>query len=379
MEPDVKTNQYNDSDLRNKVHTTLYNRGQGNFANDARQQIEQYIGSLSPDQLLQRSIGLNQNAGSGDLTQYLQNQYSGVNSQNDVSNIQALKSFQSIMGRDPNANEYAQIVPIFQQSNGQTLGNAWLSQYKQQYDQNPANRTGEAGKYSDQINQQFQSMLGRAATSDEVNHFGSLLATGNVDAYQLQDFLRGTPEYQTQQDTQFRSGLGKQLEDSDVNFFNRAKQGVMSQFMQNGTGNSSALDSALTDLMGQVSQQRDAYLTSLSAQQYGNNKDLALGNYQNTQNQYLQNQGYNRQQSQNQQNYIQGRSDNLTDYNRQMSDYMNFMNTYGGRSKGQNPLYAIGGGLLGAGVGGAVGGPAGASAGYQIGSGVGGGFGYLNR
>lgn len=367
---------YDDPELRDSTHRILYNRGQGNFATDAVNEIERYLASLSPDQLLARSKDFSQASGGQNVDTFLRNRYSGVGSARDIQNIQAYKSFQSILGRDPTAEEFAQIVPIFQQDNGQTYGNAWLSQYKQQQDLNPANRAKDAGKYSGQLNQTFQSMLGRDATSDEIDHFGSLLATGNVNAYQLQDFLRGTTEYQQGQDKQFRTGLSKELEDSDVRFFDRSKQALLSQFMQNGTGQSSALDSAMADLMGQIAEKRSGFLSQVSSQQYGANKDLALGNYANARDEYFGNQAYGRGQAQKQQDYYQGRSDNLTDYNRQQQDYMNFLNSQGGKRK--DPWGQIIGGAAGATIGGFTGGPAGAGAGYQIGSGLGGGYDYLN-
>lgn len=280
--------------------------GEANFNN--------LLQKLTPEQLLLRYEN-------GDSSMYA----TGL----DVSNAAAYNNFKSIVGRAPTASELAQALPIFQQANGVTLGNAWLSQYKQQLLQNPNDplNKDKSGTFSDSINQTFKTMLGRNATQDELNHFGGLLATGNTDQYQLQDFLRGTPEYQSSQDKQFRNDLSGQLQENDLKFYDRAKQGVISQFMQNGTGNSSALDSALTDLMGQVSQQRDSYLAQLSAQQYGGNKNLALGNYQNTQNQFLDNQNMSRQNSMNQMSYLTGRSNELSDYNRQMQDYMNFYNS----------------------------------------------------
>lgn len=322
------------------------------------------LSNLSPDQLLQRygQQGVTSKLGTG----------------MDRANYQAYNSFQSLIGRPPTAQELAQALPAFQ--GGSTVGNAWLANYKQQYDQNPANLAAGAGKYSGQINQVFQSQLGRAATADEVTHFGSLLGTGNLDAYGLQNFLTGTPEYQKQQDTQFRSDLGNQLQDSDVSFFNRAKQGVQSQFMQNGTGNSSALDSALADLMGQIQNQRSSYMANLTAQQYGGNKQLALGNYNDTMNQYLNQTQQNRSQSLNQQQQLMDRSNSISDYNRQMSDYMNFAGN--NQSKGANPLYGAVGTLAGAGIGSFFG-PAGSVAGAQLGASLGGtagnAYGYLNQ
>lgn len=340
-QPDVRALQnepipYDDADLQRQVYETLYNRGGGNFSADAVNRIQQYLAGLSPDQLLQRSSGLSTGAGNTDIDSYLRQKYSGVNSATDIQNIQALKSFRSILGRDPTAQEYAQIVPIFQQANGQTYGNAWLSQYAQQEAQNPANRVKDAPQYAGQINPVFQSLLGREATQDEINHFGSLLATGNVDAYQLQDFLKGTTEYQSAQDKTFRSGLTQELEDSDVKFFDRAKQGVMAQFMRSGTGNSSALDSALADMMGQLAEKRGNFLSTVSANQYQGNKDLALGNYRGARDEYFGNQAYNRGQNQKQQDYFQGRSDNLTDYNRERDDYRSF---YNDNKPNDNPLF----------------------------------------
>lgn len=379
-EPDVTAQQnpgvgYNDELVR------LINGGYGVGSrngrdNEVRAYIDRYIANLDPNQLLARYSGINQ--GGGIENYYQQNYKVGAPREiKDAGNYQAYKSFEAIMGRPPDANEFAQIVPIFQQADGQKYGNAWLAQYKQQYDADPRNQVKNAGKYAGELNQQFKSMLGRDATQEEINHFGSLMATGNVNAYQLQDFLRGTPEYQQAQDKQFRSGVSQELEQSDARYFDRAKQGLLSHFMQQGTGGSSALDSALADMMGQIAEKRQGFLTNLSAQQYGQNKDLALGNYQQSRDQYFNEQSYRRGQSQREQDYYRGRSDNLTDYNRQMSDYMNYMNSQGGR-RGSNTGQMIGG-LLGAGIGGfASRSPQGAAAGYQIGSGLGGGYDYLN-
>lgn len=268
------------------------------------------LNRLSPDQLLRRYQ-------KGNASMYQTNM--------DQQNANAYNSLKSAIGRDPTANELSQALPVFQQGN-QSLANAWLSNFAEQLRQNPANNIDQAGKYADQLNMVFKSMLGRDATQDEINHFGSIMATGNLDMYGVQQYLTGTPEYQKAQDTQFRNDLSSQLQNTDLNFFNRAKQGVISQFMQNGTGNSSALDSALTDLMGQISNQRDQYLAGLSAQQYAGNKDLALGNYANTQNQFLNNMNQNRAQSINNQNMLFGRANEMSDYSRQMNDYMNFYN-----------------------------------------------------
>lgn len=321
------------------------------------------INNLSPTQLLQR---------------YSQGDPSQFGTGLDRANYQAYNSFQSLLGRPPTAQELAQAMPAFQ--GGATTGNAWLANYAQQQGQNPANLAAGAGKYSDQINQVFQSQLGRNATADEVTHFGSLMGTGNLDAYGLQNFVTGTPEYQGNQNTQFQQKLGDQLQHSDLDFFNQAKQSVMSQFIQNGTGNSSALDSALTQLMGQIQSQRSNYMANLSAQQYGNNQNLALNNYNDTMNQFLNNQQQNRQQSLSQQNQLMGRANDLTDYNTQMTNYLNYAGN--NQPKSSNPLYGAAGTLAGAGIGsmfGPAGSTAGATLGASLGGTVGNSYGYLNQ
>lgn len=292
----------------------------------------------------------------------------------DLQNQQAYNSFKSIVGRDPTGAELAQILPIFHGPNGQELGNAYLAQFAEQEKQRPENLRKNAPQYANQVGQTIKSILGRDATPDELEHFGSLFATGNLDSYQLQDFLRGTPEFQTAQDKQFREGLSKELQGTDLNFFNRAQQGLRSQFAQQGQylGQSSALDSALTDLMGQIADKRSEYLAGLSSQQYQGNKNLALGNYENQMNQFLGEKNYQRGRSTSLEDYYRGRSDDLSDYQRQMNDYMNYMNQNNQR------------GGLGAALGGALGG-AGALAPtrnpWAIGAGaLGGGlFGYFNR
>lgn len=122
--------------------------------------------------------------------------------------------------------------------------------------------------------------------------------------------------------------------------------------------------------MGNIASNRSAYLSQLSAGQYGGNKDLAIGNYQNSLNQlYGQSQG----QRQNQNAYTQqllNQGFQGADYSSQMKDYMNFMGNQP-QSKGMNPLA---GAMQGAAAGSAAG-PWGA----LIGAGAGVGAAYLNR
>lgn len=351
MQYGADPSQINEINLGQQGYTPAYDSNQkGSFEGNYNTILNQF----TPDQLLKRY----QN---GKAEQYQTNL--------DKTNAQAYNSFKSLIGRDPTANELAQVIPAFQA--GPQLGNAWLSQFAEIEKQKPANLQKRAGDFKDQVNQVFKSQLGRDATADEITHFGSLFASGNLDAYQMQDFLKGTPEYQNNQDKQFRTDLSGELQKSDQNFFDRAKQSVMAQFMQNGTGNSTALDSALVDLMGQIQSKRSDYLANLSSQQYGSNKNLAISNYGNTMDQYLKDKNYNRGLSQNTMDQYMNRSNELVDYNRQMQDYMNYANSYNPRNNGFAGMGA--GALSGAGAFAATGNP------YAIGAGglAGGLFGYL--
>lgn len=265
--------------------------------------------------------------------------------------------FMSTAGREPTSSELAKFTPIFQGS--YTEGNAAISAYLDLEAQKPGALVQKAPQYSEQVNKIFQSNLGREATADELTHFGTLLASGNVDAYGLQEFVKGTDEYQTAADKKFRGSLATELEGYDTSFFNKAKENVLSRFAQNGTLGSSALDFALTDLMGQIAEKRGSYLADLSARQYGGNKDLALSNYRGTMDRYLDETNAERARGYSDINRAFGRSNDIQDYYTQMRGYRQSQD-------GRNVLHTkdwIGLGLAGANT------AAQAYTGYQTGKG----------
>lgn len=296
------------------------------------------------------------------------------------------KNFQGLFGRDITPQELAMARPAFQGPNSEINGNAFLANLQQQYKANPATDPGSAqntqkpADIQGSVQQQFKSVLGRDPTQDELAHFSEAIKSNQTDAYGLGNFLKQMPEYTNQQDSQFRQGLNTELQNYDVQEFGRQKQDIMSDYAKRGidVGSSPSLDYALTDLMGKIAQNRQAYLAQLSAGQYGGNKDLAVGNYQNTLNQMYNTNQAMRQQQQGYNNALINRGFEGADYQQQMNDYMKYMNANKGQSG--NPLYGAVGGLLGAGIGGfATHSPQGAMAGYQIGSGVGNSYGYLNQ
>ena len=291
------------------------------------------------------------------------------------ANYNVYKTGQELLGRDLTPEEFAQALPNFTGPNGDLNGRAWLANYAQQYKQTPAYLATQAGKYGGQVNDLLKGILGRDATSQEQDYYGRMLATNQISPYEIQQQIKATPEFQTQQDTSFRKGLAGELEGYDVSEFGKEKQNIQADYARRGidAGASPSLDYALTDLMGKIAQNRQSYLAQLSSQQYGGNKEAArqdyLGNLQN----FLGNQAYNRQLGQQQMGYYQQRQGEQQDYQQQMSDYMNFLNNQP-KQKSSAGAGALAGAGQGAGIGAGFG-PWGA----LIGGVAGGAYGYLSN
>lgn len=247
----------------------------------------------------------------------------------------AYNSFKQMFGRPPTQNEFAQVMGAFQGANSRITGNAYLAQLQQQYQANPAldpsSSTNIANRkpedISKNVSQQFQTILGRDATPDELQHFTEAIRSNQTDTYGLSAFLKQQPEYTNAQDKQFRGGLNDELAGYDQKAFDRMKGDVMQDYASRGINNSPSLDYALTDLMGKLAENRGKYLASISTAQYGGNKDLAVGGYRNTLDQM-----YANNQSQRQGNMAYGqdlinRGFAGADYGQQMRDYMNQMNS----------------------------------------------------
>lgn len=348
-----------------------------NDSGSAERNYNNILNTLTPDQLLKR---------------YGQGSQGSYGTALDQSQYQAYNTFKSLFGRDPSTNELAQVIPAFQGPNGLITGRAFLANLQNQYKTSPNLDPGNAmnNRKPEDVNQDvnglFQSILGRTATADELQHFSQALSTNQIDSYGLSSFLKQQPEYTNSKDKDFRGSLSEELQGYDRKAFNNmkgdvisayGKNGMAAGFDQNGNSLSPSLDYALTDMMGKIAENRGNYLAGLSAQQYGGNKDLAIGNYKGTLDQmYNQNQ----QQRSSQQNYgnaLLDRGFQGADYSTQMNDYMNFLSNQKS-SKSMNPIYGQIGGLVGAGAGAFFGGPGGAQVGYNLGQGAGNTYGYLN-
>jgi hypothetical protein len=251
----------------------------------------------------------------------------------------AYDSARQILGREVNSSELAQILPYFNGDNGVQTGNAYLAELAEQYKKSPEYLDKQAGQYSGQVGEMVKSLLGRDAKQDELDYYGKYLARG-MDPFELRKQLEGSQEYQGAQDKSFREGLASELEGYDTSFFNKAKEGVLSRFSKagGGVGQSSALDFALTDLMGQIAEKRGSYLAGISSQQYGGNKENARNDYQAGMNRYFQDQDYDRNKRDAELGYYRSRSDADSDYTRQKNDYYDMI----ARSKQGNGTFHTG-------------------------------------
>lgn len=302
------------------------------------------------------------------------NQYSAV-----------FDAFEHVYGRAPSQDELNQVLPAFQDPANPHItntagGNSLISQmhtatdntpdklYKRQQEEYLKN----APQHFDSVQGLFQDHLGRAATQDELNHFGSLLASGTTDQYQLGEFLKQQPEYTQRQDQQFQEGLSGKLQGYDKQYFSeQILPAIQQAYAKQGRSfDSSAFRGATAQAAQQQNTTRQNYLAQLSASQYGGRQQNAYNDYRDMvgNQSALTNAGINAQ-YQGIQN-AQTRGQNIQDYNTQAQLYNQYLAKYGKRGTNWG---SIGGGLLGAGLG-AFGGPAGAAAGFSIGSSLGGAF-----
>lgn len=294
----------------------------------------------------------------------------------------AVDGFLKIFGRPPSADELAQALPAYlgtdKNIQDKSAGDAFVAQLHTATENTPdklyakqqAEYAANAPKFADQVQGLFQGQLGRAASQDELNHFGSLLASGTTDSYQLQQFLQQQPEYQTKQNQQFTAGLSDKLAGFDKQYFqDQILPALQESYAKQGRSfDSSAFQNATTQSAQQQNVARQQYLAQLSAQQYGGVQDRAYQDYasQVANQQNLTNSGIQAQYAGIQN--AQSRSNQFTDFNIQNQMYNQYLAKYGKRNNGLGGLI---GGVAGTGIGAFFGGPTGALIGNSIGSGLG--------
>ncbi len=283
-------------------------------------------------------------------------------------------SYMTNFGRPPTQQELAQALPNFQTA-GVSGGNAYVAGLYNDSQNTPdklyakqqAEYAKNAPQHYDAVNGLFQSQLGRDATQEEKDHFGSLLASGTTDSYQLQNFLQQQPEYQNKQNDQFRQGLSGTMAANDKRQFSeQILPSIQEAYAKQGRSfDSSAFANSATQSAQAQNNDRENFLANLSAQQYGGVQDRAYQDYANqvANQQNLTNSGIQAQYAGLQK--AQDRTNSIIDFGLQRDAYNQYLAKYGKRNNGVGGL--VGGGL-GAAVGGYFGGTAGAKLGFDVGS-----------
>lgn len=325
--------------------------------------------------------------------------------QNYFRNLDIYQTAQDTLGRDITPNEVAMFTPYFGSGTPKELeaGRATLAQVAEQEKNSPEalNKKYQEGatQYGGQVGNVFQDLLKRGASQPELDHFGKMLASGQLDEYTLRQFVSQLPEYRQREDeaaaatratedTAAREQLASELGKYDQEAFSKAKENVISRYAQAGIQNSSALDFALTNLMGDIQKERSAYLADVARRDYESNrgfrredylgnKDLLRQDYMTNLDRMFGSQDYARSRSDQLSDMMRGRSYNVADYTTQRNDLLNLLNEQRNQGQRRGGIGGLVGGLVGAGVG-SMAGPQGAMAGYNIGQGTGGIYDYLN-
>lgn len=310
-------------------------------------------------------------------------EYGGAGGSEQAARYYAGQEFYKLFGRNPSELELTQLAPAYMTGDpnkaGVAQGNAAVAQFysnktntpQQQLSDQNAQLQKDAPKYYDQINQQFQSTLGRDATQQEKDHFGSLMASGTTDAYTVGTFLQQLPEAVTKQDAAFRTSLQGDITKADSQYFNeQVLPGIQQNFAKSGRDfNSSGFANAAAQAGQQQNVNRQGFLANLSANQYAGNKTNAYNDYLNSVGRQQGMADYSQQRSDSQNDALLNSISGISNYNTQKSAYDQYLQRYGKRTGGAQG--AVGGAAAGATAGAAfgpygaaIGGVAGGIAGY---------------
>lgn len=328
-----------------------------------------------------------QNPLSGDVpSQWGQGQWQGAGGGSQAQQYYAWQDFAKTFGRNPTQSELDMLSPSYASGDpnktNNSAGKAQIAAYYNSQANSPTNIAAgqqqqaidsykkDSTTFDNQTNQIFQQSLGRNATSDEAQHFGALLASGQVDSYGLGQLVGQSQEAQQRQTQTYQDTLSKNLQGTQGDYFkNYIEPSILAQSAASGRDvNSSGVQQAEVQAGKQQNYDLQNYLAQFGAGQYGQ----SAANQQNVYQQYLgnlyglQNANVNSQLAQ--QNYLQNQNTNIGNFQMQQNAYNAYLNQYGKRSNGMGSLIGgIAGGALGS-----FGGPAGAAAGYGIGSSIGG-------
>jgi hypothetical protein len=310
-------------------------------------------------------------------------QYGGAGGSQQAANYYAAHDFYKQFGRNPTQSELTSLAAAYMSGDPNIAntagGQSAIAQYYQAIQNTPEKQnardlsayTEKSSQYNDQINGMFQQSLGRDASYDELRHFGSMLASGQVDAYTVGQYLQALPESVKKQDADFRNSMNSELQASDARYFNeQVMPSIQSQFANQGRDfRSSGFANSLAQAATQQNRQRESFLSGLTADQYNSNKSTARSDYETSLSRQYGLQDYSRQRSAQMQDASTNRVNELQNYALQKQAYDQYLSRYGNRSGGLSggisgassgamagsyfgpwgaAIGAVGGGLLGA-------------------------------
>lgn len=183
------------------------------------------------------------------------------------------------------------------------------------------------------IAQQFQEILGRVPTQDEIDYFGRFIKDGELQPHEIGLILQTLPEFQQSQLQKNTAQFGEQLNTQNAAILDQAAAAANSRFAGLGRPTTSALGASVLRAGGQLAQDRQNALASFYGR--GLEGNVALGQKLGTAS--IQ-RGYNERDTKRQRGW------DIQDYYRQKDDYESARRAASGWNA-ITPEFAIGQGL----------------------------------
>ncbi len=289
------------------------------------------------------------------------------------------QKFKELVGRDANDSEVSRFFQdvlvgsdvglVDRQNELRPVLNSYVADtYSTMAQDEQKKNLGEKAKAEyGTVGELFKSVLGRDATSSELDHFAKLKADGTADDYTLGEALKTLPEYLEKQDSSARENLRGELSNSDQRFFNDSVlPSIQSRFAQQGrTVDGSGFAAALGNAAKDISNERETYLAGLGREDYVNRRQQAIGTYLNNLDRTYAQQDYAKQRNDGLTDTYRNRAYELQNYDIQKRAYDDYLRNSGNRKK--SGLLGGIGSLAGAGAGAFFGGMPGAYLGSQLG------------
>ena len=215
------------------------------------------------------------------------------------------------------------------------------------------------GTFVQDINATLMSKLGREATPSELNYFGKQMESGNLDAYGLESFIKGTEEFQTSYTKKAREELKGELGASDEAYLSKVNKALEAKYASQGRPGAGAFGSSLIQAGKDLAGERGSFLANIGYQGAQQGMDTLRGQYQQNLNQMYQRQGYGQGLAQEARN----RYYSTQDYNRNLGGQQQLMALQQQYARANQPtfmqgllpgLITAGGYVLGGPIGGAL-------------------------